>query len=237
MAARNGAARPLIAVTGPRRGAWAPRTLVAAGVRLAGGRSVQLSPARTEAGEPVHGLVVTGGHDIDPVLYAAEPEVHPIYDKERDAFESILIEDALERELPVLGICRGAQLLNVRLGGSLFQELRSRRRHTSNRRSVLPLKTLLIEPQSELQRLLGTARARINSLHNQGIDELGNGLRVCGRDLDGIVQAVEAPARDFLLGVQWHPEFLLPMRGQRALFAALVAAAGRYRSARHGDTR
>jgi hypothetical protein len=89
------------------------------------------------------GVVVSGGHDIDPVLYAEAPEIHPRYDPERDALESAVIDRALARGLPLLGICRGAQLLNVRLGGSLFQELRSRRVHTSNRRTILPLKTLL----------------------------------------------------------------------------------------------
>lgn len=91
------------------------------------------------------------------------------------------------RRLALLGICRGAQLLNVRLGGSLYQELRSLRQRTSNRWTVLPLKSLLVEPSSQLAALLGAERVRINSLHNQGIDQLGQGLRICGRDLDGII--------------------------------------------------
>jgi len=221
--------RPLIGVTGPRRGALAPRFLVALGVRLAGGRALQLDPRHNQRPEPLDAIVITGGHDIEPVLYAAAPEVQTKYDKERDAFESFMIDEALEGGLPLLGICRGAQLLNVRLGGNLFQELRSRRAHTSNRRTIFPLKTLLVEQGTRLHRLLGTTRTRINSLHSQGIDRVGEGLRVCGRDLDGIVQAVEAPARDFLLGVQWHPEFLLFSRRQRHLFRELVAAARRAR--------
>jgi putative glutamine amidotransferase len=158
--------------------------------------------------------------------------VAPNYDTERDAFESFVIDDALDRGLPVLGICRGAQLLNVRLGGSLYQELRSLRRHTSNRWTVLPLKTLRVQRGSRLHTLLGTELTRINSLHNQGMERLGRGLRLAGRDLDGIVQAVEAPARDFLMGVQWHPEFLLYSRRQRRLFRALVDAARAVRARR-----
>jgi putative glutamine amidotransferase len=169
--------------------------------------------------------VITGGHDVDPVLYAEAPQVRARYDKERDAFESITIDDALAQDLPLLGICRGAQLLNVRTGGTLHQELRSRRRNTSNRWTVLPLKTLIVEPGSQLHGLLGATRARINSLHNQGIDRLGAGLRRVGRDLDGIIQAIEHPGRRFVLGVQWHPEFLLFDHRQRRLFAALVEAA------------
>ncbi|AGA92168.1 putative glutamine amidotransferase [Thioflavicoccus mobilis 8321] len=223
----EGARRPLIAVTGPRRGGRAPRFFVALALRLAGGRPLQVGPGRSAWPAGIRGLIVTGGHDVEPVLYAEAPEVMGRYDKERDAFESFMIDEALARDLPILGICRGAQLLNVRLGGNLFQELRSRRRRTSNQRTVLPLKTLLVEEGTQLHRLLGRERTHINSLHNQGIDRLGPGLAVSGRDLDGIVQAVEAPGHDFRLGVQWHPEFLFYSGRQRRLFRALVAAARR----------
>jgi putative glutamine amidotransferase len=226
---------PLIAVTGPSRGGLGPRLMVGLGLRLAGARPLQMTPRRPRQNigiEGVDGVVVSGGHDIDPVLYAEAPEIHPRYDPERDALESAVIDRALARGLPLLGICRGAQLLNVRLGGSLFQELRSRRVHTSNRRTILPLKTLCLAQGSRLQQLFCSERARINSLHNQGIDRLGEGLVVAGRDLDGIVQAVEAPARPFVMGVQWHPEFLLYSRRQRALFRALVSTARRIRGGR-----
>jgi putative glutamine amidotransferase len=159
------------------------------------------------------------------VLYAAEQEVHPRHDKERDEYESAVIDSFLYSGRPLLGICRGAQLLNVRLGGSLFQELRSRRVNTSNRWTVLPFKTLLVERGSGLSKWLDCEQCRINSLHNQGIDRLGAGLRVSGRDLDGIVQAVEDPTHPFLLGVQWHPEFLILSRRQRRLFGELVVCA------------
>lgn len=217
--------RPVIAVTGPTRGAIGPRSCVHVGVLLAGGRPLHLSPASPEATGPVHGVVVTGGHDIEPVLYAEPADVEVKYDRARDALESRVIDDALARDIPLLGICRGAQLLNVRLGGSLFRDLRTRRRHTSNRRTIGPFKTLLVEPDSGLAALLGRERVRINSLHNQAIDRVGSGLKVVGRDLDDIVQAVEHERRNFVLGVQWHPEFLLYSGGQRALFRALVEAA------------
>jgi putative glutamine amidotransferase len=131
----------------------------------------------------------------------------------------------LARQRPLLGICRGAQLLNVRRGGSLFQELRSRRKQTSNRWTIFPLKTLLIEANTALHERFGCARCRINSLHNQGIDRLGENLRIAGRDLDGIVQAVEDPDADYVVGVQWHPEFLLYLSRQRRLFRDLITAA------------
>jgi putative glutamine amidotransferase len=218
---------PLIAITGPTRGSHAPKLLVRLGIRLAGARAELITPADPKPAVQEHadGVVITGGHDIDPVLYAAAPEVTPKYDPERDALESAVIDRALARGVPVLGICRGAQLLNVRLGGNLFQELRSLRKQTSNRWTIFPLKTLCIEAGTRLEQQFGAARARINSLHNQGIDRLGEGLVVAGRDLDGIVQAIEAPEHCCLRGVQWHPEFLLYNRGQRRLFAELVEAA------------
>ena len=126
------------------------------------------------------------------------------------------------------GICRGAQLLNARRGGNLYQELRSQRRRTSNRRTVLPLKTLDIVPGSRLADLFGTERAQINSLHNQAINQLGQQLQVSGRDLDGIIQSIEDPEHPFLIGVQWHPEFLLLVRRQRHLFQALITAAKKH---------
>ena len=226
---------PLIAVTGPSRGGLAPRLLVTLGLRLAGARVLTLTPRRPRSDldlDRVDGVVVTGGHDVDPVLYAAAPEVKPKYDPARDALESAVIDRALAIGLPLLGICRGAQLLNVRLGGSLFQELRSRRRHTSNRWTILPLKTVRLEPGTRLHRLFRRPRARINSLHNQGIDRLGDGLVVAGRDLDDIVQAVEMPTRPFVLGVQWHPEFLFYQAKQRRLFRGLVKQARQHRASR-----
>jgi len=217
--------RPVIAITGPQRHAFGPRALVALAVRRYGGIPLQLRPRDPSPVRDYHGVVVTGGHDIDPVLYASLPEVEPRHDSERDALESRVIDDALERDLPLLGICRGAQLLNVRRGGNLFQELRSRRQQTSNRWTVLPLKTLSVTENSRLHALLRCNSCRINSLHNQAIDRTGSGLNVVGRDLDNIIQAIEDPQHAFLLGVQWHPEFLLFMRSQRRLFRCLVAAA------------
>ena len=229
--------RPLIAITGPERGAFGPRILVSLAVRRYGGKPVQLRPSDQACSFNYDGVVITGGHDVDPVLYAAEPEVEPNHDPARDAFESAVIDEALRRRVPLLGICRGAQLLNVRLGGTLFQELASRRSKTSNRWTVLPLKSLSIEEDSMLERCLGPGPRMINSLHNQAIDRVGGGLRVSGRDLDGITQAVEDPDHGFLLGVQWHPEFLLFLRPQRRLFRALVENARRLRPCRPPSTR
>ncbi len=214
--------KPIVAVTGPQKGAAGPRLCVALGIRWAGGMPVQIRP-EDDITTDYQAVVVTGGHDIDPVLYAAEPEVEPRYDAQRDQFESDVIDDALARDLPMLGICRGAQLMNVRLGGTLVQDLNAHRQHTSKRRTPLPLKSLIIEHDSRYLSYMGAGVRRINSLHNQAIDRLGKGLNVAGRDLDDIVQAVEDRSARFRLGVQWHPEFLLYMPVQRQLFRRLVS--------------
>jgi putative glutamine amidotransferase len=223
---------PLILVTGGDRSGHAPRRLVTLALRIAGARTVSLTPKRAPLALEPDGVVITGGHDVDPVLYASAPEVQPRYDPARDKLESAVIDQALADGRPLLGICRGAQLLNVRLGGSLHQELRSRRRRTSNRWTIFPLKTLRVEAGSRLEAVLGSQEASINSLHNQGIDRLGTGLRVVGRDLDQIVQAVESVDHPFLMGVQWHPEFLIYQRSQMRLFRALVEAARTHRASR-----
>ncbi|KKO47883.1 peptidase C26 [Arsukibacterium sp. MJ3] len=222
-------AKPVIAITGPERGAFGPRLLVALAVRWYGGIPLQLKPSSKLDAQQFSGVVITGGHDIDPVLYAAKAEVQPKYDSARDELELAVIKQAAANDLPLLGICRGAQLLNVSRGGSLLQQLTKLRQHTSKRWTVLPLKTLcLSEADSTLQAIFQCQKARINSLHNQAIDKLGKGLQVVGRDLDNIVQAVEDPSVAFVLGVQWHPEFLLFIRCQRHLFKAVVNHARRH---------
>lgn len=225
--------RPLIAVSGPRRGAAAPRLLVSLALRLCGARVAQIGPGRGDlSAHSYDGVVVSGGHDVEPVLYAQESAVLPRYDRERDEFESALIDEALARGTPLLGICRGAQLLNVRLGGDLHQDLSNHRRHTSHRRTLLPLKKISIREGSRLACLLGARDLRVNSLHRQAIDRLGDGLSVSARDRDRIVQGIEHAEFDFLIGTQWHPEFLIHRRADRALFAGLVEAARKHRTRR-----
>lgn len=229
--------RPIIGVTGPRKGAIGPRACIHLGLLLAGGKPRHLRPGDALDTTPLDGVIISGGHDVEPTLYKAAAEVKGNYDAERDAFESNIIDCALRDKTPLLGICRGAQLLNVRLGGTLFQDLSKRRHKTSKRRFLLPLKTLCLANGSKLESLLGKENIRVNSLHNQSINAPGANLRVSGRDLDEIVQAVENPDHRFLFGVQWHPEFLIYAARQRRLFRELVAAADEYRNERDAALR
>lgn len=221
--------RPLIGITGSdKRLAWG-WWFGALAVWLAGGVPVRLTPKRQRRLGPLDGVIIGGGDDIDPMHYTEEPGTGD-YDPERDRFEIDVIETALSQHLPMLGICRGAQLINVVHGGDLFSDIRGMRKHTGNGRLILPRKTLKLVTGTRLAQLIGHHQTGINSLHHQAIRRVGRGLIVSGRDLDGIVQAIERPGRGFLIGTQWHPEYIPQHRSQRRLFAELVAEASRRRS-------
>lgn len=146
-------------------------------------------------------------------------------DQDRDELETELIRGALAEGMPILGICRGAQLLNVHLGGTLHQELEAFYDETPQIRAVRPRKKIEIEPGSLLAEVLRTRACRVNALHRQAVDHLGEGVQVAAREATGVIQAIEHPDRPFLLGVQWHPEYLPQSRRQRRLFKSLVEAA------------
>jgi putative glutamine amidotransferase len=176
------------------------------------------------------GVVLSGGPDLSPAAYDAKP--HPELGSTEptlDAFEYAVVEEALRLELPILGICRGAQALNVALGGALHQHLPEvvgdtvvhRQSHDGRN----PTHFVEIVPGTRLAGLLGTESLAVNSFHHQAVDRLGTGLRVCARATDGTIEAIEDPARAFVLAVQWHAETLSAGREQRPLFDELVAVA------------
>jgi len=146
-------------------------------------------------------------------------------DPARDELEQTLIGQALERQLPMLGICRGMQLINVALGGTLHQSLEGFYDEYPAIRSVLPRKRVVLEAGSRLQRILGAGEALVNALHRQAIDRLGEGLSAVARESNNVLQGYEASGDRWLIGVQWHPEYLPQRTDQRALFEALVEAA------------
>ena len=215
---------PLIAVTGPgkrlRFGWWATRLML----MFTGTRSIYLTSKTPVSTEPVQGVVIGGGDDIEPVHYGLQGDAGITYDPERDAFEMKVIRNCLESRVPLLGICRGAQLINVVLGGTLYSDIRPLRRKTPNYNSAFPVKTVDIEKGSNVHQYLQSRNERVNSLHSQAINKLGDGLQVAARDQDGFIQAVESP-EGFLAGVQWHPEYLPYKRAQRNLFSAFAEAA------------
>lgn len=145
-------------------------------------------------------------------------------DAARDTLELRLLDEAIARGIPVLGICRGEQLLNVFFGGTLHQDLEGFYVETARTRTLLPRKDIDVEPDTRLARVVGRHPRRVNALHRQGVDRLGHGLIVAARDRNGIIQAIEHATLPFVVGVQWHPEYLLQVPEQRELFRALVLA-------------
>jgi gamma-glutamyl-gamma-aminobutyrate hydrolase PuuD len=198
-------------------------------VERAGGLPVAIPPlaGSTELLDLLDGLVFTGGPDLSPALYGQEPhpETTGVSD-ERDRAELELIAEALRRDMPVLGICRGMQLLNVALRGDLHQHLGSETHKGPPGRYTYH--DVTVEPGTRLAGVLG-AQTRTHSCHHQAPDRLGAGLRVSARAEDGTVEAVEQPAGRFALGVLWHPEE--DEVGGAPLFAELVAQATTFRRA------
>jgi putative glutamine amidotransferase len=202
-------------------------------VELAGGRPVLVPPSAEgieETLDALDGLIFSGGSDLDPETYGAEPHQETVgVVPERDKAELALLSAALERDMPVLAICRGSQVLNVALGGNLVQHLPEvvgdeKHKQTSG---VFADHDVAIHADTRLGGLLGD-RAPVKSHHHQGFGRLGQGLVEAARAEDGTVEAVEDPARRFALGVLWHPEAGEDLK----LFEELVRQAAGYRTSR-----
>ena len=212
-------------------------------VLIAGGVPLVLSPLMgttmtARALDGIDGLLLTGGEDMDPAWYGADPSPHlDPPSRERDLFELALFAVARQRQIPILGICRGIQLINVALGGTLFQDLPSERagpvehRPLGSRDSRSHRVRLL--PKSRAAQALGTNAVKVNSSHHQGIKQLAPGLVASGWTDDDLIEAVESYAETpWLLAVQWHPEEMHAdvEAADHGLFAALMQEAERTRS-------
>jgi putative glutamine amidotransferase len=176
------------------------------------------------------GILFTGGGDIDPAYFNGRPHAR-VYGiiPERDQTEIALVRLAAESRWPFMGICRGIQVINVALGGSLYTHIEGQLpgalKHDRTRRSLL-VHSVEVQPETRLARILGKTSVQTNSLHHQGISQVAPPLSVTGRASDGLVEAVELPGNPFGLAVQWHPEWLPEMEEMRHLFEAFVQAAG-----------
>ncbi len=175
----------------------------------------------------VDGLLLMGGTDVNPTRYRAEPapETDPP-DDGRDEIEWRLIDEAVAKNLPILAICRGLQILNAHHGGTLVQHLPPAAGHdVETENKGLPAHEILIDPTSLLGQIAGTSQWRVNSRHHQAADRVGGGLRVVARAADGTIEALEQPDKRFLLAVQWHPEDqVTECSEQLALFRRFAAA-------------
>ncbi|MEM7224421.1 MAG: gamma-glutamyl-gamma-aminobutyrate hydrolase family protein [Pseudomonadota bacterium] len=229
--------RPLIGLTldseADRQPAYQLRQNYCAAVVRAGGLPLLLphEPALAESYlNGLQGIVVTGGaFDLDPALFGATTRHQSVTTKERrTAFELALARGALARDLPLLGICGGAQLLNVALGGTLIQHIPDQvpgaLAHEQPNPRDEPGHEVLIEPGSLLHRVAGAQRIPVNSAHHQAVETVGPGVVISGRAPDGVIEAIEAPGRRFCLGVQWHPEYAISP-ADNAIFDGFCTAA------------
>jgi putative glutamine amidotransferase len=221
-------------------------TSYAEAVAAAGGVPMMLPPPRdieTDAAAAagnalaaIQGVLLTGGGDLDPALYGQEP--HPATrppDHQRDHFELALARAAIARGAPVLGICRGIQVLVVALGGDLVQDIAGHSRDDAKDRPVHPVR---LQPGSGLAALYGSDGIEVNSTHHQAAGCLAGGLAVVGRAADGIVEGVELPSAAWVIGVQWHPERLWKSYSEhRVLFDAFVGAAAEVAQGRRERTK
>jgi putative glutamine amidotransferase len=234
--------RPLIGITSYaeeiRWGVWTeeaalvPLAYVRA-VEDTGGRALVVPPSEDgvdETLDALDGIIFSGGGDLDPALYGAEPHAETDTPQaERDRAEMRLLQAALERDMPVLAVCRGSQLLNVARGGDLVQHLPETVGHEQHRHTpgAFADHDVKVAPDSRLGALLGE-RAPVKSHHHQAYGKIGEGLREVAWAEDGVVEGLEDAEKHFALGVLWHPE-----EGEDgALFRALVDEAGRYRAER-----
>lgn len=216
------ASRPHIGVTGSDR-LWAPAWWCTRfALWLAGAKATRISLKHSVDKNTLTALVIGGGNDIGPEHYGGDVQAKVKLDPERDQLEIKWINFALEENLPLLGICRGAQLINIVLRGSLYNDIRALRKLTYNRPGLLPTKQVLLEKRSETSSVCNKVRLRVNSLHHQAIKGPGEGLRAVGWDRDQIIQAVESTDHKRIIGVQWHPEYLCYLPAQLNLFRWLV---------------
>lgn len=177
-------------------------------------RLADLEPVPVKAGdklsiEDIDGLLLTGGPDVEPKLYGQDPV--PETQKpnpERDRMELDLLREALDRDLPVLGICRGLQLFNVCHGGTLTQHLPGdpHRSLPQPKDPSKPVHDIQVAPDTKLAAILGQGQHAVNSRHHQAVDRAGKDLRISARSTDGVVEGLERPDKKFAVAVQWHPE-------------------------------
>jgi putative glutamine amidotransferase len=207
-------------------------------ITRAGGIAVLLPPQPVSEDianrvlDGLDGLLITGGKDVDPARYGQEP--HPTTDiprTDRDAWEDALLTAAIAREVPFLGICRGAQVLNIARGGTLHQhlpEVIGTEKYQLGGGTFSLVDVTVVDADSAVGRLVGTDPIEVAVYHHQAIDRVGEGLRVTARTDDGVIQAVELESVPFGVAVQWHPE---QTGDDLRLFAGLVEAARDYHGA------
>ncbi|MEM6905168.1 MAG: gamma-glutamyl-gamma-aminobutyrate hydrolase family protein [Pseudomonadota bacterium] len=218
--------RPHIGVSVSSRTGWRVFPFFWLALWRAGGKAVRLQTNRRRRNlTGLHGLIVGGGDDLGVELYGGKIVPQAKADRARDEMEQALIAEAEDRALPILGVCRGAQMINVVRGGNLHQDIFETYPDAKRIATPLPRKRIRIDPESRLAEIKGPGDSRVNALHHQSVDRLGREIAAVAWDEAGIVQGIESQGTRFVLGVQWHPEYLIFSERDQRLFRGLVAAA------------
>jgi putative glutamine amidotransferase len=224
-----------VSETEKARGKSSPyfQALLAAGATEGELELVSAADAKRLRGKDFDGILFTGGEDVDPALYGEVKQHENVHDfRARDEFEFALLDRAIQRRAPVLGICRGVQMINVKFGGSLYQDMKEdaepqlehRQTDAGKSRQEATHSVLVTDENSKLGGIVQGA-CRVNSLHHQAVKRVGRGLKVTARSEDGFVEAVEsAEEYPFLMAVQWHPEEMVnDSPEQREIFVRFVS--------------
>lgn len=229
--------RPLIAVAPLTAGGYRMMRPYLRGIEQAGGAPVVLP--LTENREVLDavlahcsGLLVTGGQDVDPARYGQEPlPACGKPDLELDGMESLLLDWAMEQDIPVLAVCRGIQMLNTYFGGTLYQDLPTQRpspiNHSQEPPYDQPVHWVTVAEGSFLAGLTGAGELQVNSFHHQAVDKVAPGFVVDALSEDGLVEAIHLPEKRFVLGLQWHPEFFLDQEWAQGIFKGFVEKCGK----------
>ena len=230
--------RPVIGVTKPADGDWLSYQAIRFAIAMAGGKAVKITARAPRDPHSIDGLVFGGGADVFPERYQAEPKAGYRYDLPRDDMEASWADAALSHDIPVLGVCRGMQMLNVLVGGTLFGDLsrfNDRRYPMTFFKRIFYRVPIVVAPDSWLADAAEKRELDVNSIHSQAVDRLGVGFVAVAWEANGLIQAIEHSRGAFLIGVQFHPELLIHRRFARRIFRSLVAAArahARQKSAR-----
>jgi len=221
--------RPLIGVTTSARKGGFSWFCIKVGVRLAKGRAIRLNALKNDDIKKCDGYIIAGGVDIDPTIYGDVNKASVDVEPERDTLELKVIKHALKNKKPLLGICRGAQMINIAKGGNLYQNARDFYENFLPTDSLIgkifARKKIHICDQSLVRNIFKNKKdVWVNSIHHQAIKDLGDGIKVTAYDENKIVQSIENSneSDSFILGVQWHPEFMLYSKSQRRFFKILV---------------
>lgn len=239
---------PVIAITGPNSNGTSAWLFTALSIKLAGGKPVRVTPAKFNGKLDYDGVIIGGGSNVHPENMQEEkvPKVKrslwlrlkeslfypmeffsgwskPSYDKERDEMEMQLIEYALNNKKPILGICRGHQLLNAKLGGTMYESTLPLLKNRMRIRSPFPRKTVIYtQSDSLIAEIAGDDPIEVNAIHSQAVGKPADELNVTAKEKSGITQVLEKKGSDRVLGVQWHPEYLFYMQVHRNIFKWLV---------------